>query len=562
MDKEIVKFCLEKGLLLDQEILSLFNEIEDIDSVKLIIEKIKNSTFQRVLTKNILNENKEQINKFFFDLPYKNQKKLEKLKIKLGLSIEISRQEELSKTDLPSFEIKTPYLQNPLLKDKLEVLTESDKEENFTEIDTEGNPLILNKSLNKGFEDVKVISMDCPIINKIGVENFTNYFRNRFNEMKIILQDHPELDNLISINKIVGEKKRISLIGIVSNKNVTKNKNILFEIEDLTGKVKILVSKNKPELYKKAEEVTQDSVIGFKCSGNQEILFVNEIIFPDSVILERKKSPTEEYVLFIADLHFGSKKFLEKNFLKFIDYLNGKLQNTPEVEKIKYLFIVGDLITGVGNYPNQEDDLKIIDIEEQFIRIAELLGRIRKDIKIIISPGNHEGVRLMEPQPLYDEKYAWPLYNMENIILTGNPAQVNIGAKKGFSGFNVLTYHGFSFPFYANNIPRLMLKRAMNTPEEIMKYLLKNRHLAPTHASVQYFPLEKDPHIIRNVPDIFVAAHTHKSAVSYYNNILVISNSSWESMTPYQEKFGNEPDHCKVPIFNLKTRAIKILDFE
>jgi len=33
-------------------------------------------------------------------------------------------------------------------------------------------------------------------------------------------------------------------------------------------------------------------------------------------------------------------------------------------------------------------------------------------------------------------------------------------------------------------------------------------------------------------------------------------------MTPYQEKFGNLPDHCKIPMINLKTRAVKILDFE
>ena len=43
---------------------------------------------------------------------------------------------------------------------------------------------------------------------------------------------------------------------------------------------------------------------------------------------------------------------------------------------------------------------------------------------------------------------------------------------------------------------------------------------------------------------------------------LLVSISCWEEMTPYQEKFGNIPDHCKVPIFNLKTRKIKILDFE
>jgi DNA polymerase II small subunit/DNA polymerase delta subunit B len=102
----------------------------------------------------------------------------------------------------------------------------------------------------------------------------------------------------------------------------------------------------------------------------------------------------------------------------------------------------------------------------------------------------------------------------------------------------------------------------MNCPEEIMKYLLKNRHLAPTHASTQYYPLEKDGLFIREIPDIFVSAHTHKCGVAYYNNILVVSISCWEEMTPYQEKFGNIPDHCKVPMFNLKTRKVKILDFE
>ena len=68
--------------------------------------------------------------------------------------------------------------------------------------------------------------------------------------------------------------------------------------------------------------------------------------------------------------------------------------------------------------------------------------------------------------------------------------------------------------------------------------------------------------MIRKTPDIFVSGHTHKSGISYYNNILVISVSSWESFTDYQEKMGAEPDFCKVPMFNLKTRQIKILDFE
>ncbi|RLG15700.1 hypothetical protein DRN69_02620 [Candidatus Pacearchaeota archaeon] len=337
---------------------------------------------------------------------------------------------------------------------------------------------------------------------------------------------------------------------------------MLLELEDVTGKIKVLINQNKKELYKKAEEICLDSVIGIKASGGREIVFANDIIFPDAVILERKKSPFEEYALFISDLHIGSKLFLEKNFLKFISYLNGEIPNTPEVEKIKYLFIVGDLIAGIGIYPFQENDLSINNLEEQFLKAAELLGKIRKDITIIISPGNHDCVRIMEPQPIFDEKYAWPLFNLENVLFTGNPSYINIGARDGFSGFDVLTYHGFSFPFYADTIFSLIKADALNNPEKIMSFILKNRHLAPTHTSTQYMPTEEDNLIIRKIPDIFVSGHCHKSAVSYYNNILMISGSCWESKTPFQEKMGNEPDFCKVPMFNLKTRQIKILDFE
>ncbi len=519
MNKEILQFCLQRGLLVDKELLDLFSETSDLDSVKLIIEKIKSSTKQNVITRNVFYENKDQVNKVFLELPQENQKKLETLKIKLGLSIEISKEVSIGSS-----------------------------RENVSKESLSG--------------EVKIVKRPSEEFKKVEVKNFVTHFRNRFSEMRNILQEHSELDNLISINKISDNRQAISIIGLITKKSITKNKNLIFEIEDLTGKIKVVVSQNKPELFKEAEEICLDSVIGFKGTGNKEIFFVNDIVFPDSKIPERKKSNLEEYALFIGDFHFGSKLFLKESFLKFVDYLNGKVPNTPEVEKIKYLFVVGDLVTGVGNYPGQESDLEIVDLEEQFLGVAELFGKIRSDIKIIISPGNHDCVRLMEPQPILNEKYAWPLYNMKNVIITENPCSINIGANEEFGGFDVLTYHGFSFPYYSNNISNLILKKAMNCPEEIMKYLLKNRHLAPSHGSNQYFPHEKDSLLIRKVPDIFVAGHTHKCGVSYYNNILIVSISCWEAMTPYQEKFGNKPDHCKVPMMNLKTRAVKILDFE
>ena len=549
--KEIIKFCIEKGFLLDKDILELFSENNniDIETSKLIIEKIGQYTQKRVITKSVFNENKDKIDKIFLALPEKSQRQVEGLKIKLGLSIEISREITNSELNLTS-SIPKIHEKGKEFKEEMQCAT---------------------TPYGKEMEEceVKIMSMGQISSKKLEVSDFVKHFKNRFFEMSKILRERGELDNLISINKISNENKSVSIIGLASSKRITKNKNMLIELEDLTGKIVVLFNMNKPELFKKAEEIPLDSVIAVKGSGSREIIFVNDLFFVDSMLQERKKSPVEEYALFIGDLHVGSNKFMEKNFLKFIYYLNGELKdlnNKSEIEKIKYLFIVGDLIAGVGIYPNQENELNIPDVEGQYIKAAELLGKIRKDIKIIISPGNHDALRIMEPQPLLDEKFAWAIYDLDKVILTGNPSQVNIGAKQkngvNFSGFNVLTYHGYSFHYYANNISRLMQEKAVHAPEKIMAYLLKNRHLAPTHSSTLYFPSVDDFLFIKQVPDIFFSGHTHKSAVSYYNNILLISSSTWESLTAFQEKMGNEPDFCKVPMFNLKTREVKILDFE
>ncbi len=536
--KEILQFCFNKGLLVDKDVLNLFSETSDTESVKLIINKIRNKTNKKVLTKQIFIENKEQVNEVFSELPKEKRKQLEKLKIKLGLSIEISK--EFSKENSSGSELDKSK--------EISVQNKKNKEDN-------GDKEIIGKGIKVRFNP-EVQSRE------LNVKDFVNYFKGRLKKMRGMIQEHSELKNLVSINKISGNRQGISIIGIVSSKRLTKNKNLLLEVEDLTGKMRVLINKNKPELFKEAEEIALDSVLGFKGSGNKEILFVNKIVFPDARLPNRKKAKKEELALFTGDLHVGSKLFLEENFLRFIDYLNGDVPDTPEASKIKYLFLVGDLIAGAGIYAGQENELEIPDVEEQYIKVAELLGKIRKDIKIIICPGNHDAMRIMEPQPVLDEKYAWAVHELDNVVLLGNPSTVSIGCTNDFSGIDVLMYHGYSFHYYADNINRLMLEEAKHKPRKIMKYLLKNRHLAPTHASTLYFPSKKDPHLIEDIPDIFVAGHTHKGDVSYYNNILVISSSTWEDKTAFQEKMGNEPDFCKVPMVNLKTREVKILDFE
>jgi len=525
MDQSLLQFCLKKGFLVDPEVLTLFKDIENPVSAQIFMESLAQHNSTRMITKQFFS-NTSLIHEVFSRIPEEHKRSIEKLQIKLGLNIEISR------------EIQTPISEVSSSSTKLDLVVKQTR------------------------APIKVFCSPTNFNKKIEVSDFVKHYKNRFIEIKGVLQEHVELTNLVSINKISNNKQSLSIIGLVLEKKLTKNKNLILRVEDLTGTTSLLISANKLELLKKAEDVVLDSVLGFKCSGNKEILFVNDIIFPEAVLFERKHGPEENYAAFIGDLHVGTGLFMEDKFLRFIDYLNGVLPSQPSADKIKYLFIVGDLVCGVGIYPGQEKELIIKDLEGQFQKAAELLSKIRKDIQIVICPGNHDGVRIMEPQPLFDEKYAWPIYQLENVTLVTNPSRIVFGENGSFPGFNLLMYHGYSYHYYVDNVGHLRRAKATNSPEKIMAFLLKHRHMAPTHASTLYYPLEKDSLFIREVPDIFFSGHTHKGAVTYANNVLIISASTWESKTEFQEKMGNEPDFCKVPLFNLKTRAVHVLDFE
>jgi DNA polymerase II small subunit len=424
-------------------------------------------------------------------------------------------------------------------------------------------PIIEIKKPAKDIKEVEILDDFEIKTKKIGVEDFVKYFRDRYIFLKEVLQER-SIEGLCSIGKIPGQQRQLAIIGLVYDKKITKNKNMLLELEDLSGMVSVLVRQNSPELIEKANNIVLDEVVAIRGVGSSEIVFANDIISLD-VVKEIKRTPEEIYVAFTADLHVGSSKFLETNFLKFIEWLNGNLGSEKQRElakKIRYLFILGDNVDGVGVYPRQEPELLIKDVREQYRALAELLGKIRKDIIIIMcAGGKHDAVCQVEPQPKIPKDIVPELYNLENVILTRNPAMVRIAQSKDFSGLDILIYHGDSFDYYMDKVESLRLNNAKLKPDMIMHFLLKKRHLAPSHTSTTYYPFEKDLLIIRKVPDVFAAGHIHKSAVSRYKGILTVSCSCWQSKTAYQEKFGHEPDPCKIPILNLKTGKASIVDF-
>ena len=513
--KELIQCCIRKGCLIDSELLNLLKDSSPLISENLI------ETFLAVQNKKILTKN----------LFLTNLNKI--LRILTELKINSTAEKKSALEDfINNFSSTSP--KSTIIPDDIKTNLQ--------------NTINIIKSYNIQSR-------------KVTVDDFVKYFKARFLELKNILQERPELINLTSINKISNQRQNVSIIGIIYNIRTTKNKNIIIEMEDMTGRISVLVHNSKEDLMKKAKDLVLDEIVGIRCNGNSEILFANEIIAPD-IFVEKVEGRGEGYAAFIADLHVGSMNFLENGFNKFIKWLNGELGDEHQREigkKVRYLFIVGDLVDGVGIYPGQENELAILDIRDQYLKVTELLSKIREDMVIIICPGNHDAVRIAEPQPQLEIEYAKELYKLKNAFFVSNPSFINIPGNG--RGTNILLYHGYSYHYYANNVDSLRFNGGSKKPEIIMSFLLKKRHLAPSHSSTLYFPQEFDPLVINMVPDVFVSAHVHKSAAIYYNNILAISCSCWQSKTAFQEKMGNEPDFCKVPLLNLRNNRINMLDF-
>ena len=403
---------------------------------------------------------------------------------------------------------------------------------------------------------------------KVEVPSFVSYYKIRYDYLRKILQTRNGLGDAVSINRLQNKRKgeKVSTIGMVYSKSTTKNGHIIIEMEDITGMTKVLMMKTKDELYNSARDIVCDEIIGMKGVKSDGLIFADEIFFPEFPPGEGiKKGNVDEYVAFISDLHVGSDVFMEENFLKFISWINGEYGTKDQKDaglKVKYLFIVGDLVDGVGIYPGQDSDLDISDITEQYDRIADYLSKIRKDVQIVACPGNHDAVRLAEPQPSFDTDLCNPLSELENVTLVTNPSVINMGATKDFDGFNVLLYHGNSFDFYVRDLETLREAGGYDCIDYLMKLILKKRHLSPTHDS---FPsmvdVEEDPLIILDLPDFFATGHIHRSKVAQLEKTTLISGSCWQPMTEFQEKTGHIPEPARVPIVNLKTREIKVMKF-
>ena len=415
---------------------------------------------------------------------------------------------------------------------------------------------------------VKVVVSYEEFSKKHDVQDFVLHFSNRYRQLKTILMQRQELQQLTSINKILArkEKESVAFIGLIREKDSNKKGGIVLTVEDPTGEIKVLVSPRSPEAFLQAQSLVHDQAIGVLGANGQNIVFANSILLPDVPLSKNtKSSPDEAYALFLSDLHIGSRFFYADEFHRFLDWINARAGSDLQKEiakKVRYIFISGDLVDGVGIFPGQEDELEIQDIAAQYEECYRLLSQIPSRINLIICPGNHDAIQLAEPQSTFYKDLAAPLWDLPNALLLSNPGLVTIHKTPTFPGFDVLLYHGYSYDYYVANVEKIRNAGGYSRCDEIMKYLLQTRHLAPSHRSNLYIPYpHSDPLVISRVPDVFVSGHIHRTQIGTYRGITLICASAWQAKTPYQEKMGHTPEPCRAPLVNLKTREVKILKF-
>ena len=399
--------------------------------------------------------------------------------------------------------------------------------------------------------DHKILSdPTSKITSSEGVIGFGALFSNRFSRLKQVISNRPEAKLLKSISSVTTSKSDndIFVCGLLSERSSERSVTRLV-IDDPSGSLESLVFDK--DLQKIANGLLIDQFVMERVSlGKSGGFIVKEIIVPNIPDHIPNFSKTETYAVFLSDLHIGSKYFMEKELLKFVLWLSSP---DPTARKIRFVLLGGDVIDGIGIYPNQEKELVFMNVEDQLKKLVEILEKIPKYIKVFIIPGNHDPGRRALPQPAIPKKYNLDLWNHENFFMVGNPALISL------NGVKVLMYHGQSIDDIVRTTPGL----SFNEPTKVMRHLLQARHLSPIYGGqTPLAPELEDMLLIDDIPDIFHVGHVHVVGLDLYKGVLLVNSGAWQDQTPFQTSVGIIPTPGIAVIVNLKNFKVYTKDFK
>jgi DNA polymerase II small subunit len=399
--------------------------------------------------------------------------------------------------------------------------------------------------------DYKILSdPSLKITSAEGINGYNSLFSSRFAKLKKIISSRPESKMVKSSALIIGSKTNedVYVCGLVSERISERNITKLV-LDDPTGSIEIIVFDN--ELQKTADSLLNDQFVMARiATGKNGGFITKDLIVPDIPDHQANRSESETYVVFLSDLHIGSKFFMEDEFKEFVSWLSSP---DPIARKIHFIVIGGDLVDGVGIYPNQDKELLQQTIEEQLEKTNELLSQIPKHIKVFIIPGNHDPGRRALPQPAIPEKYHPPLWDHENFVMLGNPSTVSL------NGVKVMIFHGQSIDDIVKTTPGL----SYDKPADVMRHLLMARHVSPIFGSqTPIAPELEDMMVVDEIPDILHVGHVHVVDLDMYRGVLLVNSGAWQSQTLFQASVGITPTPGLAVIVNLKNFKVFYKDFK
>jgi len=388
------------------------------------------------------------------------------------------------------------------------------------------------------------------------VEDFANCFRDRFRRISSILKGRVSQNGVTKISTVknLASGRQSRIIGMVCERRETKNGHVIIELEDEEDSVPVLVARDSP-IKAKSEEVILDEIIAVDGAMSGSLFIAKEITWPEMPFAKPKLVEDDVSIAFVSDTHVGSKLFMQDQFQRFLNFINGNgTREEQEIAgKIKYLAFAGDCVDGIGVYPSQEKELVTKDIYTQYEIFGEFMKRIPEHIEVIIIPGNHDAVRLAEPQPALLPELVKNLSGLKNIHLTSNPGWVEV------HGLKLLMYHGAGIHSLVGSLP--ILRGAYEAPEKAAVEMLRRRHLDPIYGEEPLAPEQRDYLVIDEPPDFLHFGDLHKNGYGTYRGTLIVNSGCWQSRTEYQIKKGHHPTPCLLPLYNMKTGNLRVLDF-
>jgi DNA polymerase II small subunit len=391
-----------------------------------------------------------------------------------------------------------------------------------------------------------------PVKSEVPLDAYRELFNDRFTRLARLLRGKSELKNVIKIGDLPRcSSQEVSIIGMVKDQRLSKEHHLLLTVDDLSGEATVLVPANLPSAK---EPFLSDEVVGMRLWTPREegrISYVREVVRPGLPLnRDPPKVTTNPLVLFISDIHVGSKMFMRDAWKELTAFLRGNSVEPEMAKRIRHVVIAGDMVDGIGIYPGQEKDLAITDIVEQYAELGRLLKEFPENLNIVAIPGNHDAVCPAEPQPAIGAELSELL--PPNVRVAGNPSLFAL------EGVMVEAYHGRSFDDIIPNIPSACYER----PVEVMKRMLWMRHLSPTFGQkIPLAPLPRDGMVLDPLPDILVTGHTHTCGVERYRGILLMNASAWISETDYQRMRNVKPSPAQAFVVNLSNHAVKQISF-